>query len=85
MRLFVKGVELYILILIFFYLLLQYFLRKWQRVEKLEAESSHASETHADEDGTDGESQESEESTAAQIIDDPPRKRGRPSYPQTFQ
>ena len=36
--------------------------------ENEETESSHASETDADEDETDGESQESEESTAAQTI-----------------
>ena len=53
--------------------------------ENEETESSHASETDADEDETDGESQESEKSTAAQTIDVPPRKRGRPSYPQTLQ
>ena len=48
-----------------------------------EAEISHASETDADEDETDGESQESEESTALRTV--APRKRGRPSYPQTLQ
>ena len=48
--------------------------------ENEESESSHASETDADEDETDGKSQESKESTAAQTIDAPPCKRGRPSY-----
>lgn len=48
--------------------------------ENKEAGNSHASETDADEDEADEEAEESENARAAERIDAPPNKRGRPSY-----